>query len=72
MKQFIVGIIWLGANILGGGLVATNLLQVGTLGLALAGMLVILLAWVWLVNVVITLARTSAHVFTAERSECRI
>ncbi len=72
MKPFIVAIIWLGANLLGAWLVATNLLQVGTLGVALVGMLVILLAWVWLVHAAITVTRTSAHTLTAERSECRI
>lgn len=48
MKAFIEAIVWTALNVLGGWLVVVNLFEVGRLGAAAAGFLVILSAWVWL------------------------
>ena len=48
MKALIEAILWLATNLFGGWLVAKNLFEVGSLGAAAVGMLLILIAWLWL------------------------
>ena len=53
MKAIIEAILWIAANILGIWLVAENLSMVGRLGAAATGILILLVAWSWMVFVAI-------------------
>jgi hypothetical protein len=57
MKNIIEAIIWVTMNLVGGWLVATNLFQVGRLGAAAVGILILAAAWVWLLWVLVSFIR---------------
>ncbi len=53
MKAIVEAALWVVANMLGVWLVVENLSEVGRLGAAATGFLILLVAWSWIVFVVI-------------------
>ena len=67
MKALLEAVAWILLNILGGWLIATNLLEVGRLGVAAVGFVIVIMAWGWLFASIVTGLRRRAVLRRSER-----
>ncbi len=67
MKAIIEAVAWTLLNALGIWLVAANLFQVGRLGAAAVGLLIILSAWTWLIWVLGGVVKKRLHAGRSKR-----
>jgi hypothetical protein len=67
MKALLEAVTWILLNIMGGWLIATNLLEVGRLGVAAVGFLILIVAWGWLVATIVAGLRRRVVLRRSER-----
>ncbi len=67
MKALLEAVAWTLLTLVGGWLIAANLLEVGRLGVAAVGFLILIVAWGWLVASIVAGLKRKAALRRSER-----